>query len=126
MQQGTGSETQVTWEDQQNINKFSKLNNRFHELIDEIKFLKDKCENLEDASNELILTDEEVVRFQIGEVFAHVPKEEVETRLEEMKELTEKNLEKLEEEKESITAQMADLKKILYGKFGDSINLEEE
>ncbi|XP_021773131.1 probable prefoldin subunit 4 [Chenopodium quinoa] len=126
MQQGTGSETQVTWEDQQNINKFSKLNNRFHELIDEIKFLKDKCENLEDASNELILTDEEIVRFQIGEVFAHVPKEEVETRLEEMKELTEKNLEKLEEEKESITAQMADLKKILYGKFGDSINLEEE
>ncbi|KNA18580.1 hypothetical protein SOVF_069420 [Spinacia oleracea] len=126
MQQGTGSETQVTWEDQQNINKFSKLNNRFHELIDEIKFAKDKCENLEDAGNELILTDEEMVRFQIGEVFAHVPKDEVETRLEEMKELTEKNLEKLEEEKVSIVAQMSDLKKILYGKFGDSINLEEE
>lgn len=126
MQQGTGSETQVTWEDQQNINKFSKLNNRFHELIDEIKFAKEKCENLEDAGNELILTDEEIVRFQIGEVFAHVPKEEVETRLEEMKELTEKNLEKLEEEKELVVSQMADLKKILYGKFGDSINLEEE
>lgn len=126
MQQGAGSETQVTWEDQQNINKFSKLNNRFHELEDEIKFEKDKCENLEDASNELILTDEEVIRFQIGEVFAHVPKEEVETRLEEMKEATTKNLEKLEEEKESIVAQMTELKKILYGKFGDSINLEEE
>ena len=26
-------------------------------------------ENLEDAGNELILTDEDVVRFQIGEVF---------------------------------------------------------
>lgn len=72
------------------------------------------------------MTDEEMVRFQIGEVFAHVPKDEVETRLEEMKELTEKNLEKLEEEKVSIVAQMSDLKKILYGKFGDSINLEEE
>lgn len=87
---------------------------------------QEKCENLEDASNELILTDEEIIRFQIGEVFAHVPKEEVETRLEEMKEAATKDLEKLEEEKESIVAQMTELKKILYGKFGDSINLEEE
>lgn len=83
-------------------------------------------ENLEDASNELILTDEDMVRFQIGEVFAHVPKEEVETRIEQMTEATSKNLEKLEEEKESILAQMAELKKILYAKFKDSINLEED
>lgn len=103
-----------------------RLNNRFHELEDEIKFAKESNENLEDASNELILTDEEVVRFQIGEVFAHVPKEEVESRIEEMKEATSKNLEKLEEEKESILAQMAELKQILYGKFKDSINLEED
>ncbi|MBA0573605.1 probable prefoldin subunit 4 isoform X1 [Gossypium raimondii] len=121
-----GSETEVTWEDQQNINKFGRLNNRFHELEDEIKVAKEAIDNLEDASNELILTDEEVVRFQIGEVFAHVPKEEVETRIEEMKELNSKNLEKLEEEKESVVAQMAELKKILYGKFKDSINLEED
>lgn len=83
-------------------------------------------DNLEDASNELILTDDDIVRFQIGEVFAHVPKEEVESRIEEMKEVTSKNLEKLEEEKVSIVAQMAELKKILYGKFKDSINLEED
>lgn len=83
-------------------------------------------ENLEDAGNELILTDEEVVRFQIGEVFAHVPKDEVESRIDQMKEMTSKSVEKLDEEKESILAQMAELKKILYGKFKDSINLEED
>lgn len=83
-------------------------------------------ENFEDASNELILTDEEVVRFQIGEVFAHVPKDEVETRIEKMQETTAKHLEKLKEEKESILAQMAELKKILYAKFKESINLEED
>jgi prefoldin subunit 4 len=66
-----------------------------------------------------------VVRFQIGEVFAHVPRDEVETRIEQMKEVTSKNMEKLDEEKEFVVAQMAKLKKILYGKFGDSINLEE-
>lgn len=74
----------------------------------------------------MILTDEDVVRFQIGEVFAHVPREEVEERIEQMKEVTAKKLEKLEEEKESVLAQMAELKKILYAKFKDSINLEED
>ncbi|KAH7571893.1 hypothetical protein JRO89_XS04G0163600 [Xanthoceras sorbifolium] len=181
---GGKSDTEVTWEDQQNINKFGRLNNRLHELEDEIKIAKflgmfgkgivnkligeirdcltlsfnlsariatflefailaifhhsltavissqqdlgETNDNLEDASNELILTDEEVVRFQIGEVFAHVPKDEVENRIEEMKEATDKNLEKLEEEKETILTQMAELKKILYGKFKDSINLEED
>ena len=73
----------------------------------------------------MILTDEEVVRFQIGEVFAHVPKDGVESRIEQMKEVTTKNFEKLEKEKDSVLAQMAD-KKILYTKFKDSINLEED
>ncbi|KAK4273563.1 hypothetical protein QN277_021941 [Acacia crassicarpa] len=126
MQQGGASDTEVTWEDQQNINKFGRLNNRFHELEDEIKIAKETCDNLEDASNELILTDEEVVRFQIGEVFAHVPKDEVESRIEEMKSVTSEKLENLKEEKESVLAEMAELKKILYGKFKDSINLEED
>jgi hypothetical protein len=33
-------EAQVTWEDQQNINRFGRLNNRLHELQDEIKLAK--------------------------------------------------------------------------------------
>lgn len=55
-----------------------------------------------------------------------MPREEVEIRLESMKEDASKDLERLEEEKESVLAQMAELKKILYGKFKDSINLEED
>ncbi|KAL8199993.1 hypothetical protein R6Q57_011332 [Mikania cordata] len=126
MQQAGGSETEVTWEDQQNINKFGRLNNRYHELEDEIKIAKVANENLEDASNELILTDDEVVRFQIGEVFGHLAKDEVDMRIEKMQETTTKHLEKLNDEKESVVAEMAELKKILYGKFKDSINLEED
>ncbi|KAG0451744.1 hypothetical protein HPP92_026012 [Vanilla planifolia] len=126
MQQGPGTETLVTWEDQQLINKFSRLNNRFHELEDEIKIAKENNESLEDASNELILSDEDILRFQIGEVFAHMPREDVEGRLEKMMEEASKELEKLEEEKETVLAQMAELKRILYGKFKDSINLEED
>ncbi|XP_078149927.1 putative prefoldin subunit 4 [Carex rostrata] len=126
MQQGEGTEAQVTWEDQQNINKFGRLNNRFHELEEEIKLAKEANESLEDAGNELILSDEDVVRFQVGEIFTHMPKDEVESRLETMKEEADKKLERLEEEKESILAQMTELKKILYGKFKDAINLEED
>ena len=37
---GVASETEVTWEDQQNINKFGRLNNRLHDLDDEIKIAK--------------------------------------------------------------------------------------
>jgi hypothetical protein len=33
-------ETEVTWEDQQNINLFGRLNNKCHELEDEIKAKK--------------------------------------------------------------------------------------
>ena len=53
-------------------------------------------------------------------------REEVEERLEKMKEEASKGLERLEEEKGTVLAQMAELKKILYGKFKDSINLEED
>lgn len=95
-------------------------------LLIQWRTFQERNDNLEDAGNELILTDEDVVRFQIGEVFAHVPREEVEERIEQMKEVTAKKLEKLEEEKESVLAQMAELKKILYAKFKDSINLEED
>ena len=55
-----------------------------------------------------------------------MPREEVETKIEEMKEATFKSLEKLQQEKESIVSQMAELKKVLYAKFKDSINLEED
>lgn len=99
-------------------------NHKYHLRVSSM--FQEANENLEDAGNELILSDEDVVRFQIGEVFAHMPMDDVETRLEQMKEEAAKKLERLEEEKESILAQMAELKKILYGKFKDAINLEED
>ncbi|KMZ61741.1 putative Prefoldin subunit [Zostera marina] len=126
MQQGGGSDMVVTWEDQQNINKFGRLNNKFHELEEEIKISRDANENLEDAENELMISDEDVVRFQIGEVFAHMQKDDVENRLEEMKDEASKKLKRLEEEKALVVSQMDGLKNILYARFNDSINLEED
>jgi prefoldin subunit 4 len=50
---------------------------------------------------------------------------QVEERLETLKEENTQELEKLCKEKDSVLGKMSDLKKILYGKFNDSINLEE-
>ncbi|KAK9087169.1 hypothetical protein Syun_029563 [Stephania yunnanensis] len=125
---------ELAWNPIRNQITFSELSDSLIDLNCEEKGAKEHHgfedmeanESLEDAGNELILTDDEVIRFQIGEVFAHMPKEEVEERIEQMKKTTSKNLEKLEEEKNSVLAQMAELKKILYGKFKDSINLEDD
>ena len=89
-------------------------------------FLQDYGENLEDASNELILCDDEEVRYMCGEVFVHTEKDDVESMLDGLKEKTNQEVEKLQEEREKLIAKMAELKAILYGKFKDAINLEED
>lgn len=51
---------------------------------------------------------------------------QVDARLEALKEVNSQELKGLQEEKAGVLAEMAGLKKKLYGKFGDSINLEED
>eukprot|EP00270_Netrium_digitus_P014437 TRINITY_DN4902_c0_g1_i1.p1 TRINITY_DN4902_c0_g1~~TRINITY_DN4902_c0_g1_i1.p1 ORF type:complete len:127 (-),score=32.97 TRINITY_DN4902_c0_g1_i1:168-548(-) len=126
MQQGSGADVSVTWEDQQNINTFGRLNSKMHEIDEEIKAKKEVAENLEDASNELVLADEDDVRFLCGEVFLLTSKEAVVEKLEARKDDTRREMEELEEEKNNILNKMAELKRILYGKFKDAINLEED
>eukprot|EP01023_Acetabularia_acetabulum_P039526 TRINITY_DN3804_c0_g1_i1.p2 TRINITY_DN3804_c0_g1~~TRINITY_DN3804_c0_g1_i1.p2 ORF type:complete len:109 (-),score=27.25 TRINITY_DN3804_c0_g1_i1:21-302(-) len=62
------SAEQVTEKDQNNINMFSRLNTRKHELQATIKDKQSYVEELEDASNELILADDdEDLRLLVGE-----------------------------------------------------------
>eukprot|EP00243_Klebsormidium_subtile_P004586 TRINITY_DN18677_c0_g1_i1.p1 TRINITY_DN18677_c0_g1~~TRINITY_DN18677_c0_g1_i1.p1 ORF type:complete len:129 (+),score=37.32 TRINITY_DN18677_c0_g1_i1:248-634(+) len=128
MQRGEGTEQQVTWEDQQNINTFNRLNNRLHELEDDVKAEKALLENLEDASNEVMLADDdEPIRVKVGDVFFHMEKDDVEPVLLKETEVEEAELKSLVNESSEITRKMGELKDALYGKFGrDSINLEED
>ena len=59
LNEGEDNESQVTWEDQNNINKFSKLNVRLDALDTKYEAKKTEKEYLEDLSNELELADEE-------------------------------------------------------------------
>jgi prefoldin subunit 4 len=62
----------------------------------------------------------------VGEAFFQVSEEEAIESLEKAKTLTEEALAKLAEESEITRSEMDSLKKILYGKFGSSINLEDK
>ena len=82
--------------------------------------------DLDDAESELILTDEEEVRYLTGEVFIHTPKDDVDALLETMKEKTGEELNILVANREGVLKNIEELKQKLYGKFKDQINLEED
>lgn len=49
---------QVSWEDQQKINTFGRLNVRLHELEDEITQLKEDLSKISDVNDEIYITDD--------------------------------------------------------------------
>jgi len=53
----------VTWEDQQRINKFSRLHAIYSDLEDEIKARRTEREDLEDLSLELELREDEMILY---------------------------------------------------------------
>ena len=59
MQPGDDDDVEVRLEDQQRINQFGRLNGRMHDLEEELKAKRSQHDLLDDASNELILADDE-------------------------------------------------------------------
>ncbi|KAK9491773.1 Prefoldin subunit-domain-containing protein [Lipomyces doorenjongii] len=123
-----GQETpdvQVSWEDQQRINDFSKLNSRLSELEDQYRQKQDENEYLEDVGTEIELVDEdEVVQYKIGNTFYWLKQSEVVERLEKQTDSAAAELNDLEDKVQSIKDEMDELKTVLYKKFGNAINLE--
>ncbi|RXW24725.1 hypothetical protein EST38_g1168 [Candolleomyces aberdarensis] len=118
--------TEVSWEDQQRINTFSKLNARHGIIEGKLKALKDEKEALDDLGTELELADEdEEVLYKIGETFVHMRPGRARTRLRKDQQRLDKILEELSTQAGDCQTQMKELKAILYGKFGKSINLDE-
>jgi prefoldin subunit 4 len=115
----------VSFEDQKMINAFSRMNLKINELKARLAAKKRAIEDLEEAENELMLLDDETVPYAVGECIAHLPKDEVEERLQKLQEDTKTEENGIQEQVEKIAAQMEEYKGILYAKFGNSINLEE-
>jgi prefoldin subunit 4 len=113
------------WEDQQRINEFSKLNGRLAVYDQTLKEQRAEKEFLDDVSMELELIDEdEKVQYKIGDAFVFLPQSEVMERLAEATGKLNSELDHTEELVSETEKQMDDLKRNLYAKFGNAINLE--
>mmetsp|Transcript_12072 Transcript_12072/g.20032 ORF Transcript_12072/g.20032 Transcript_12072/m.20032 type:complete len:136 (-) Transcript_12072:502-909(-) len=118
------SEAEVRREDQDNINKFARLNARLHEVRSEISILKSQLEGIDDASTELMMGSGDKVMLMMGEVFFEASEEDATEHCEEEVEKQQAMVDKLVEEEADILDAQAALKKVLYGRFGKSIQLE--
>lgn len=83
-------------------------------------------ERLDDASTDLMMASEEKVMLMLGEAFLEVSDNEAtefcEKRVDELQE----KVDDLQAEEKEITQEQAKLKSILYGRFGNTINLEDK
>mmetsp|Transcript_88959 Transcript_88959/g.207042 ORF Transcript_88959/g.207042 Transcript_88959/m.207042 type:complete len:126 (-) Transcript_88959:93-470(-) len=117
---------EVEKDDQQRINAFSRLNLRFDELDEEIKGLKKQVQTYKDAADEIdgcMETDSTMMR--IGEAFMPVDEDTATEKLNKLAAQAEERLSGCTDEIEDVKSQMDSLKKVLYQKFGTSINLEK-
>ena len=122
----TDDDVPVTFEDQKKINSFARKNVRVNELLGEIEELKKKLQNIQDASDDLMLLedDDELIGFKIGEVFINQTSDDTQNMLEDDKTEVNQQIEGLENNVHELKQVMNELKVQLYAKFGDSINLE--
>ncbi|KAL4235098.1 Prefoldin subunit 4 [Mactra antiquata] len=122
------ADAQVTFEDQQKINKFARSNAKLRDIKEELKAKKKEIENLEFAEEELMMqdSDDAPIPYQVGEVFVSLDSDETTSMLEKAKEATKLGMEELEKQAAEHKKTLQDLKVQLYAKFGTNINLEEE
>ncbi|KAF4443276.1 Prefoldin subunit 4 [Fusarium acutatum] len=118
-------EVEVRREDQDKINRFSRLHQREILLEEELSTKTKEKEELDDLSTELELADEdEKIQYKIGDAFFHVSVEQAQEMLEQATEKLEEESTSLEEKLSSIREDMTKLKVELYARFGKQINLE--
>lgn len=144
MKPGQDVVADVNPEDQKNLNAFGRLNKKLNTLRDELTLKKvsppfpllllasynpfanqTEKEAVHDASNDLLLADDESVLYTMGDGFVRMTKDALEARLTVEEEKLDKGIARLTDDIDGVKAEMAKLKSILYAKFGSSINLEE-
>mmetsp|Transcript_35536 Transcript_35536/g.40479 ORF Transcript_35536/g.40479 Transcript_35536/m.40479 type:complete len:141 (+) Transcript_35536:75-497(+) len=123
------TETEVRRGDQDNINRFARLNARLNEVKAEREAINKQLEGIDDASTELMMMtgDDEKVLLMIGgdsAAFLEVSEEYATEHCENMVEKLQNKVDELVQEEADIAKEQAKLKTILYGRFGKSIQLE--
>ncbi|KAL6885102.1 Prefoldin, subunit 4 [Trichoderma longibrachiatum] len=120
-----GDGVEVRREDQDKINRFSRLHQREIALKEELQLKSKEKEELDDISTELELADEdEKIPYKIGDAFFHLSLEQAQEMLGTATTRIDEETAALEEKLDAIREEMSQLKVELYGRFGKQINLE--
>lgn len=88
-------------------------------------YIQKELESLDDASTELMMMNGDVL-LMLGEAFLETPEDEATEYCEAAVERLQSKMDALTGEEEDILQQQQKLKVILYGRFGKSINLEDD
>ncbi|KUI67180.1 Prefoldin subunit 4 [Cytospora mali] len=145
-EQAVGDEVEVRREDQDKINKFSRLHQRELKYEEGLKLKNKEKEELDDITMELELADEDdkipsvlhrssyrfvpltepllYTRYKIGDSFFHVTVSQAQGMLEASTTKIDEEVSQLEEKLSTAREEMTQLKVELYARFGRSINLE--
>ncbi|KAK4102022.1 Prefoldin, subunit 4 [Parathielavia hyrcaniae] len=120
-----GDEVEVRREDQDKINKFSRLHQHELSIEEELKMKNKEKEELDDITTELELADEEdTVPYKIGDAFFHIPLPQAQELLGLSTTKLDEEVEALEDKLGTIRGEMTQIKVELYARFGKAINLE--
>ncbi|KAL3068565.1 hypothetical protein niasHS_006448 [Heterodera schachtii] len=120
----------ATAEDQQQINRFARLHKAYSAAKEKLVSLDNDVNNLNDASDEILLMDDEAaadsIPFLVGSVFVHFDQDTVNGRLELLKVSTQAEMDELRSKVGTMERELGELRAVLYAKFGDNIHLETE
>eukprot|EP00930_Biecheleria_cincta_P099359 TRINITY_DN90998_c0_g1_i1.p1 TRINITY_DN90998_c0_g1~~TRINITY_DN90998_c0_g1_i1.p1 ORF type:complete len:146 (-),score=36.58 TRINITY_DN90998_c0_g1_i1:177-557(-) len=117
---------EVCREDQMRINTFSRLNLRYEDLDQDITEIKKKVQTYKDATEEIEgCMEDEGIMLKIGEAYTPIDEDTATEKLAKLIETSEAQLTEKTEEIEKTKEELDALKKVLYAKFGTSINLEK-
>ncbi|EGS23936.1 uncharacterized protein CTHT_0006460 [Thermochaetoides thermophila DSM 1495] len=124
-EEAIGEDVEVRREDQDKINRFSRLHRHELAIEEELKAKQKEKEELDDITTELELADEdELVPYKVGDAFFHVPLPQAQEMLGISTAKLEEEISELEEKLSNIRDEMSQLKVELYARFGKTINLE--
>ena len=120
------TQVEVRAEDQQRINEFGNLNSQCTALKMDLEALEKKKRDYEDSHEEVELLDgmEDTTLYQMGTTFIEIPLDTAMERIDEDLQDIQKDIESVKGKIAEKEARMAELRSVLYGRFGrDQINL---
>uniref|UniRef100_A0A0N4ZKN3 Prefoldin subunit 4 n=1 Tax=Parastrongyloides trichosuri TaxID=131310 RepID=A0A0N4ZKN3_PARTI len=122
----SASNLRVNKEDQAKINKYATGHAKSENLKKEIQKLNVYIENCKEAEEEIMIVDDETIPYKVGNAFFDLTVDEISNQLVEDIKNGDAKLAAKKEALQKVTNELEGLKKELYAKFGDAINLEAD